>query len=69
MFHVWTSLGSNVHVVKAEVNAVYNVSVNLMKRMDCGIAALSIDNSAKAVAEEVAKDLKRDMAMMVLALW
>lgn len=68
MLHSWANLGSNVHVAKSEVNAAYKVCVNLVKEMETDIAALAVDNAAKAVADETAKNLKRDLEMVVLTL-
>ena len=68
MFHSWASLGSDVHVTKAEIKAAYKVCVDLMQTLGCKIAALSVDNAAKAVAEEVSKELNLKNDMIVLTL-
>ena len=64
MFHSWSNLGSNVHIVKSKIKAAYNVCLELMKRLESDIAALAINNAAKAVAKETAKDLKRVLQLI-----
>ena len=68
MFHSWANLGSNVHVVKSEVDCAYKVCVSLVKQLESDIAALAADNAAKAVADATAKNLKRDLDMIALTL-
>ncbi len=60
MFFKRSSLGSNVHVIYAEVDDAYEICNQIKTAFDTKIASISVDNAAGKVAESVAKKLQAD---------
>jgi hypothetical protein len=60
MFFKWSDLGSNVHIIDAEVDDAYNVCTQIKSAFDTKIASISVNNAACKVAESFAKKLQAD---------
>ena len=68
MFVKFMSLGSLVHVTKAEVDDAYDICVEQSDRFKTDIGGLGVDNAARYVANEVVNKLKSEKGMLVLVV-
>lgn len=63
-FMTWTDLGSNKHVVAAEVDDAERVIRDAMETYNCKIASIQVDNAARNVAHKTTERFPSNVMMV-----